>query len=83
MQRALRQAVERRGGRDAKVLVYLALLARKDALPVLERYRVSRLRYMRWKGGTEMEQLDRVSRWIAGDWSLQTVDLPPSRLSFD
>jgi hypothetical protein len=82
MQRALQHAVERRDGREARVLVYLALVAGKDAVPVLLRYRVSRLRYMNWKGGIEMEQLDRVTKWITSGWSLHTVDVPPGQLAF-
>ena len=82
MSAALRAAVERRDGRDAKVLVYLLMLDGKRALPTLERYRLPRMHYLKWTRGKELEALDRIGRAITAGRSLARFDLPPEDLEF-
>jgi HEAT repeat protein len=77
----LRLAVERQEGRDAKVLIYLALLDGRATLPVLERWRIPRMRYLRWGRGLEQEKLDWVARELVAGRSLDSVDQPPERLN--
>jgi HEAT repeat protein len=77
----LRQAVERQEGRDAKVLIYLALLDGRGALPVLERWRIPRMRYLRWGRGLEQEKLDWLARELRAGRPLDSVDQPPERLN--
>ena len=79
----LAQAIRRRKGRDGKLLVYAALTGGTKALPLLEEYRVQRMRYLGWLRGREHEKLD----WIAGELragraSLQAVDVAPELLTF-
>ena len=81
MARALRQAVERRDGRDAIVTVYLGVLEGKSALPVLETYRVQRMRYLMWSRGEELEGLDWLTRRIEAGRPLYPFDMPPDQIS--
>jgi HEAT repeat protein len=81
MSDALTQAVERRAGRDATVLVYLAVLEGNGALPVLKTYRTQRLRYLKWSRGEEWDGLDWLARRIAAGRPLYPFDVPPDELS--
>lgn len=82
MSEALRAAVERRDGRDARVLIYLLALDGKRALPVLERYRLPRMRYLLWSRGNEIALLDRIARRIEAGRSIAEFDVPPDSLEF-
>ena len=82
MSGALRESVERREGRDAAVLFYLAVLDGDGALPTLARYRLSRLRYMKGSRGKELRQLDWLGRRIESGRSLDAFDVPPDKLPF-
>jgi HEAT repeat protein len=77
---ALERAVERRDGRDARVLAYLALADGKRALPLLKRFRVVRMRYPTWYVSDETATLDRIARRIEVGRSLDRFDLPPDKL---
>lgn len=79
---ALKSAAERRNGRDTKVLIYLAVLGGKQALPVLSAYRLPRMHYLKWTRGKEQTRLDAIARDISAGFSLAYVDVPPSRISF-
>ena len=78
----LARAVERRDGRDTRPLVYLALVAGADSVPVLERYRTQRMQYITWERGDEMKKLDWIRRQLSLGRSLAPVDLPPQELEF-
>jgi HEAT repeat protein len=82
MLEALRASAERRDGREAKVLIYLAVLGGKQALPVLASTRVPRMRYLKWTRGKEQARLDAVARDVAAGFPLDYVDVPPSRIIF-
>lgn len=79
---ALRAAVERRDGRDAKVLVYLLALGGERALPVLERYWLARMHYLKWTRAKELEVLDEIRRSIGAGRSIAEYDVAPEVLLF-
>lgn len=82
MSESLRAAVQRRDGRDAKVLVYLLVLDGKGALPTLERYRLPRMQYLKWTRGRELQTLDRIGCLVEAGRSPAEFDLPPEDLEF-
>jgi HEAT repeat protein len=82
MARSLREAVERREGRDAAILVYYLALERERARPTLERYRLSRMQYLKWTRGKEFEALDRIARRIEAGRTLPEFDVPPQDMDF-
>ena len=79
---ALKNAVVRRDGRDARVFIYLALSEGQRALPVLDEYRVGRMRYLKWTRGLEMETLDKIARDLRAGRSLEWFAVPPEQLDF-
>lgn len=81
MIRTLRQAVERRSGRDAKVAVYYALAARRDSLPTLAAVRSPRFRYLLWTRGREQELLDSLVRELRGGREPWSFAVPPQEIS--
>jgi HEAT repeat protein len=80
MRNALLRSAERTGGASAHVLVYLAVLDGKAALPLLERYRVPRMRNPSTLQGKQMEKLDWLARRIEEGRSTHLFDLPPETL---
>jgi len=78
----LLQAVERREGRDTVPLVYLAVLGREKAIPILDRYRSARFRYLKWTRGDELPRLDWIRRQLAHDRSIDELDRPPREIAF-
>lgn len=82
MSSALRASAERRDGRDAVVLVYLGVLDGESALPVLELYRLPRMRYLKGSRGAELRRLDWLARRIATGRSLTAFDVPPNKLQW-
>lgn len=79
---ALRAAVERRHGRDGKVLMYLLLTEGEAAFPDYENQRVESLRYLKWSRGNEQETLQRLVADLRAGRSLQFYDLPPDEFDF-
>jgi HEAT repeat protein len=75
----LREAVERRNGRDARITAYAALTGGKRALPLLASYRRTQMQYFGWKRGVQQEALDRLAREIAAGRSVAEFDQPPER----
>jgi hypothetical protein len=82
MRALLERAVDRRDGRDTHPLVYFAALAGADSIPVLDRYRKQRMKYITWKRGDEMKKLDWIERELNHGRSIASVDLPPQQLKF-
>lgn len=82
MRDLLERSIARRDGRDTRPLVYFAVLAGADAVPVLDRYRTRRLFYIAWKRGDELKKLDWIRRELIHGRSLESVDLPPQELAF-
>ncbi len=82
MYESLVAAATRRNGRDARVLIYAAVLGRERALPLLESLRKPRMRYLGWQRGVEQERLDWVAARLKTGRALATVDVPPARLVF-
>jgi len=78
----LERAARRRNGRDARVLVYLALTGGKRALPALDSLRVPRMRFLKWTNGLELDTLDKIAWNLRQGHSLAAFDLPPERLEF-
>jgi hypothetical protein len=72
----------RREGRDAKVTVYLGLLGGEEAVPTLDRVRLTSMRYLKWSRGKELESMDRLRRRILNGASLAEYEVPPERLRF-
>lgn len=81
MTTALKKSVERRSGRDADVLVYLGVLAGRDALPELDRYRFERFRYFNWYLGPEWDRLDWLAREIRAGRPVQALNRPPDEIA--
>ena len=79
---ALRSSAERRQGRDGLVLVYYALLAGKDALPVLKQLRAPSLTWYEWNRGKDLERLDFMVRRLEAGLSLSSLDQAPAFLTF-
>lgn len=80
---ALKSSAERRHGRDAKVLVYLAVLGGDRALPVLNEYRLQRMVYVSWESGKELETIDWIIRQLENGRPIASLDTPPQRLRFN
>ena len=78
----LKESALRRAGRDAKVLIYAAIIGREAALPLLAELRISRLRYLHWLRGNELDKLDWIARRISQGRDLHEYDLPPDQLDF-
>lgn len=78
----LEAAARRRHGRDARVLIYAAVLGGDRALPLLDALRVPRMRYLGWQRGNEQAQLDRIATRIATGRSIARMDVPPEHLLF-
>ncbi len=82
MYESLVAAATRRNGRDARVLIYAALLGRERALPLLASLRKPRMRYLGWRKGVELERLDWVATRLKTGRALVTIDLPPEKIVF-
>ena len=77
MVQALIDSAERRDGRDPYTLFYLAVLSGEEALPVIERHRVPRMRYLKWTRMFELEYLDWITRQIRSGRSIERLDVAP------
>lgn len=73
----LRRAAERREGADYPVLLYLAELSGRAAVPILKSLRAPRLRHYDWSRGSEMEVLDAIVRDLEAGRSIARLDLSP------
>ena len=80
---ALEASAERRQGRNARVLVYLAVLGGDRALPTLNEYRLSRMVYIDWERGKELETIDWIIAQLEHGRSIAALDSPPERLLFN
>jgi HEAT repeat protein len=77
---ALREAVDRRDGRDGRPFVYYAVLAGTSAIPDIERLRGPRFRYLGASRGAEDERLQWARRELRAGRSIARLDVPPERL---
>jgi len=77
---ALREAVERREGRDGYPFVYLTVLGGAGTVPDIDRLRVPRLRYLGSSRGIEDERLQWIRRELRAGRSISAVDVPPEQL---
>lgn len=82
MRDALRGCADRRSGREAPVLVYLALMDGKASIDRISRYRAPRLRYWAWSRALETAALDAIVRDLETGRSIARFDLPPYALGF-
>ncbi len=82
MRERLVASVERRQGRDAKVIVYAGLAGGPSTLPLFERFRISRLKYLAGERGREQEYLDRVARRLRRGESVDEWKRPPGKIGF-
>ncbi len=82
MRDLLTASVERREGRDAKVLVYAGLAGGPSTLPLFERFRISRLKVLAGERGREQKYLDRIARRLRAGGSVDEWKRPPGRLGF-
>jgi hypothetical protein len=73
----LRRAIELRDGRDPWPMIYLAVLEGERALPVLEEYRLRRLRHLSPDRSGEQEWLDWLAREIRHERSIGRLDVRP------
>jgi HEAT repeat protein len=80
MVRALRQSAIRRDGRDWATLVYLAVLEKGAALPILKSLRVRRLRYPERLFGHEEGQIDGIISDLEAGREPKRFDVPPEPL---
>lgn len=81
MAAALKRSAERRQGQDVYVLVYLATLTGRDALPTLAAWRVPRIRYFHYTRGREMERLDWMIRELQAGRSVESLNRPPDEIA--
>jgi len=72
---ALRESVERRHGRDARVMIYLGIAGGRGALPTLEAFRRERWKFLHAFTGEEQKALDRLVRDIRAGRTLDWIDL--------
>ena len=82
MRAVLRRAVEIRQGRDARALIYYAILTGTDAIPFIERWLVPRMRFAANLRGNEYNQLNLLILRLKQGRSLDFVDQPRERLNF-
>jgi len=82
MVEALRSSADRRQGRDGLVLVYYALTAGKEAIPLLRQVRAPSLTWYEWNRGKELERLDYMLGRLEGGLLLTTLDEAPEFLAF-
>jgi len=78
----LETAVERRQGRDVRPLIYLAVLGGDKSVPFLDRYRITRMRYIKWSRGAELDRLNWIRRELTHARTIDDVDVPPGELTF-
>ncbi len=83
MAQALETSARRRVGRDADVLVYLAVLRGRKALPLLRELRLPRLAYLEWTRGAEDERLAWIMRELEAGRSLAELDAPPDEIALE
>jgi HEAT repeat protein len=81
MTEALRRSLERREGRDPVVAVYYALVAGKDALPLLRDTRITCLRWHEWYRGRDLDRIDSMIRRLSVGQSIVALDVPPEYLA--
>jgi HEAT repeat protein len=77
---ALKASAERRQGRDAEVLIYLAVLGGDKALAILREYRMPRMVYLGLERGEELETIDWIIDQLEHGRSIASLDLPPDSL---
>jgi HEAT repeat protein len=82
MLEALRESVERRLGRDGRVMIYLGLLGGESAIPTLTEYRKSRWHFLHALTGEEQIVLDRLVRDLRAGRTTDALDVPPGRIVF-
>ncbi len=80
---ALRRSAERREGRDVRVLVYLSVLAGRDALPTLRSVRIPRFRYYEYERAREQVLLDDLVRDLEAGRSVRRYDAPPEEVELE
>ena len=82
MYELLQAAAVRRNGRDARVLIYAALVGGQRSVPLLESLRKPRMRYLGWQKGVEQQRLDWLATRLKNGGALAAIDLPPEKLTF-
>jgi HEAT repeat protein len=83
MARALRESARRRTGEDVFTLIYLAQLEGRDAIPLLEDLRITRMRHPRWTLSDEMELLDKLVRELRAGRTIEAFDVAPEEMRFN
>lgn len=78
---ALRRAALRRDGRELQVLVSLAVVSGRDALPLLDTLRPLRMRRYDFRRGAELERLDWVRRELRAGRSVESLARPPDEIA--
>jgi HEAT repeat protein len=76
---ALRKSAERREGQDLPVLIYLAVVSGKDAVPTLRSVRVPRLRHFQILRGREQDVLDDMIRELGAGRPISSRDVRPEK----
>ena len=82
MQAALRRSIEMRHGRDVRTIIYYALLSGKEAIPMIEEFIATRMRFSAVTRGNEYVHLRKMLLKLTLDLPLDYTDLPPSQLIF-
>jgi hypothetical protein len=82
MVEALRLSAERRQGRDPLVVVYYALVAGKDAVPLIRQVRAPSLTWFEWNRGKDLERIDFMLRRFTAGQSIASLDQAPEYLIF-
>jgi HEAT repeat protein len=82
MVEALRRSAERRQGRDPLVVVYYALVASKDAVPLIRQVRAPSLTWYEWNRGKDLDRIDFMLRRFTAGQSIASLDQAPEYLIF-
>lgn len=82
MKAALLESIELRQGRDARALVYYALLVGETAIPLIESYLPSRMQFNTVYLGREHNTLRKLLVALSDGRSLDYIDLRPDKIKF-
>lgn len=82
LETALVENIESRRGRDASIFYYLAAIDPTRAATLLDRYRISRMTYMKWARGKEFDALRKLRRRIEQGQPVAQLALHPERMRF-
>jgi len=82
MRAALQRSIEMRHGRDVRPIIYYTLLSGKEAIPLIEKWIVPRMRFSVVTRGMEYRHLRELLLSLSLDHAIDDTDRPPAELDF-